>query len=1712
MQMNKVLKQIIAINLIFVLTFINFAVVGKSAVVYAADVVFENQNAKTANDNVEFNAYFENSNKEKLYATNLDVNESTFINIALNVKNNGYLKDAVIKLSNMNDENNTSFKIINDDKKIEQNSIVQEVCNNEIKLKLINSSENKNIINIPITYNFDKYIDLARISQNNKVVLNATYVDNLGKEVRINKEIILNIKWTDKNEINVETKTEKFVTYQTSINNGFILQTSVKVSGKDREKSLPIEKTNIDIDIPKIEKATLAKIQVIANSTEFTNGLKDNNVKFDSSNWVYDEAQGKVKINVKNEAIDNKYYSSKGTDEYLITYTFVQTEQSEEQKISQESKVNVFVSRFNEFERTIKTSSINTDLSAKVGELVSYEVDNQTSEISKAFMYLNKNSDSDFYDIELKAVEKVNISYKEIVDSIILKDTESYYIDAEGNKYLCNDLYYKEIAFNKENIKDILGENGKIDITDETGNTIYTLTDFNGLEVDENGNIVIKFNNGVKSIKIVFSKPEKEGNINILTTKSLKSISYEKENIRLFDKIITQQEVLAGYTYVDTYVNIANKGTETKLKNTKTDAKIIVNPGLLSTTNVNEDVEVRIELNNSNENSDIYGNSEFYIEFPSYIKNIEVNDAKILYGEGLEIESTELVDSNVIRLIIKGNQNRIANEITAGTTILFNTKIETSMLTPSKEDIVKLNYKNFDATSYAETNESGNGFSTYQIEYMAPAGVIAINGIKNYNDENKEIYSIISSNEDVIPILEPQKTATMELLVMNNNKNDISNISILGRIPYKDNKSVLTEADLNTTVDTVLKSEIRPNDPNITVYYSENGEATQDLNDTNNNWKKSVESLDKVKSYLIVLSPDYRLNSAGVIKFEYDYEIPANLEHNNNINSNYAVYYTNNTSEAVLSEKVESKKIGLTTGEGPVLKIELKSNASNIVKEKQEIVYTAKVTNTGDMPAKNVEVLFDSPKYTNLKSYSTDEELVDTKQSSSNNEVTFTMDELAVGTSEEMNIYVNTTNLPTIEEYYENDKRFTVNDSGDYVLKDNGVLMPIDSIPEIKLTAKAKLTATALGKALESEEVTSTLESADFSIEETTEEESLIIKENKEVEFNISITNLKSETQENVIAKTIIPEGLTFKEAYMLINGENQTNNAEYNASSGEVLWNIGNMEADGYRQLKLIVYTDDLPAGLTSKTIQSNSVVYGSGTETYTSNTVKTTVGKGNINVYQTSSSDNTYITEGDTLKYIFTIKNDGTTDADNIVFTDSLPDGVKPQRMEVTVNGQTSKRTISGTSTATLKTSIAANQTVQITIVTIAASLNGLQEKSITNKATIEGTNIETITTNEVTHIIEADANAVRNSQNERSSTNERRTSTARATNTNTATQTQVTTNGKTYTISGIAWVDENNNGMRDSNEARVPEVIAKLINSSNNTVEKESKTNGNGEYTFTGLLEGNYFIIFEYDTLKYGLTEYQKSGVSSNVNSDVIANKYEENGQTKQVAVTDVISLKGVSISGIDIGFTVADRFNLSLDMVVSKVTVQTNEGTKATEFNDKLAKVEIGSKYISGATVLVEYTITVKNQGDIAGTARKLVDYIPQGMTFNSSLNSDWYSGSDGNVYTTALTDKVILPGESVQIKLTLTKTMIEANQGLVHNEAEIFEAYNAYGIPDLNSTPGNRAQGEDDISSADTIVTVRTGESLIYISVIISILVVIGCGIIIIQKSMISKKY
>ena len=549
-------------------------------------------------------------------------------------------------------------------------------------------------------------------------------------------------------------------------------------------------------------------------------------------------------------------------------------------------------------------------------------------------------------------------------------------------------------------------------------------------------------------------------------------------------------------------------------------------------------------------------------------------------------------------------------------------------------------------------------------------------------------------------------------------------------------------------------------------------------------------------------------------------------------------------------------------------------------------------------------------------------------------------------------------------------------------------------------------------------------------------------------------------------------------------------------------------MEPYTTAQSKVKVVTKELASGTTLEEVNATASVKADGYDEIVSNQSTLSLAKSSLTITQTTNTTSTYVTEGDTIEYVFKIKNEGSVAADHISVTDYIPEGLTVRNIEYEVNGIKSTKKVSGSKAPVITaTNINPGEEMDVTVKALAKSLDGMQEMTVTNSgAVVSDTTVQAIKSNEITHIIEADTNKASNNAEDKV---ENTGATAGASSSSSSNNGNIT---KTYKITGTAWLDENENGMRDDGEQKMSTVTARLVNADTGVIVKSITTDSNGDYVFAGVANGNYLIVFDYDTVKYTVTTYQKAGVEPNVNSDAITTKVEQDGKQRNAAVTDTISLTDSSISGIDIGFVYADTFDLSLEKTITKVTVQNKAGTNSVEFdNVTLAQMPIAAKYLSSSTAYIEYSFKVSNEGEIAGYAKKIVDYIPQGMTFSSTLNPEWYTGTDGNLYTTSLADVELKPGETRTLKLVLTKQMTEENTGLVNNLAEISEDYNIYGVSDKNSTPMNKAQGENDLGLADVILTVKTGEVFIYVSVIITSIILGAIVIFIAYTQIIIKR-
>lgn len=332
--------------------------------------------------------------------------------------------------------------------------------------------------------------------------------------------------------------------------------------------------------------------------------------------------------------------------------------------------------------------------------------------------------------------------------------------------------------------------------------------------------------------------------------------------------------------------------------------------------------------------------------------------------------------------------------------------------------------------------------------------------------------------------------------------------------------------------------------------------------------------------------------------------------------------------------------------------------------------------------------------------------------------------------------------------------------------------------------------------------------------------------------------------------------------------------------------------------------------------------------------------------------------------------------------------------------------------------------------------------------------------------------------------------------------------------YQIAGKAWFDENKNGQKDSGEVLLSNIKVSLINkvtgeflkNPDNSI-KTVTTGITGYYMFDELVQGEYIVVFEYDNSEYTVTHYQKIGVANNVNSDVQNRTLLINEESKLVAITDTINITNQNQNDIDIGLIQNARFDLSLNKEVAKIIIQNNSVNTTYNYPEKtkLAKVEIRGKDIENSIAIIEYTISVTNEGDVTGFVDGIVDNIPKELVFNSEMNPTWYIGQDGKLYNSEMISSAILPGQTKNIKLILTKILNQESIGLITNTSEILSSRSLEGIIEYDSIAGNNNPNEDDFSKADVLIAIKTGGIELYIFITILSMTILSIGVYIINK-------
>ena len=179
--------------------------------------------------------------------------------------------------------------------------------------------------------------------------------------------------------------------------------------------------------------------------------------------------------------------------------------------------------------------------------------------------------------------------------------------------------------------------------------------------------------------------------------------------------------------------------------------------------------------------------------------------------------------------------------------------------------------------------------------------------------------------------------------------------------------------------------------------------------------------------------------------------------------------------------------------------------------------------------------------------------------------------------------------------------------------------------------------------------------------------------------------------------------------------------------------------------------------------------------------------------------------------------------------------------------------------------------------------------------------------------------------------------------------------------------------------------------------------------------------------------------------------------------------------------------------------------TNTGHDAWDDPEEVVKVELNRKKLSNITVKFKYSIRIYNQGDIAGYAKEITDYVPEGLKFVAEDNPGWTDEGNNVISTRLLENTLLQPGEYADVEVLLTWINGQDNIGLKTNTAEISEDYNDKHAKDIDSTPDNKKPGEDDIDDAPVILSISTGQVRIYFILGFTVLITIAGGIVLIKK-------
>ena len=919
---------------------------------------FTEEDEKTESDCVRFGAFFlrdldGDGYAEKVKGTCKKVGESDYLYFSLNVLTEGTLKNGKIEIQGDNIYFQTALI---DDEVISGNYISNNTS--VINLKDVGVGTQKLIFGNARSGNYNnKYEmraalgnDTTKYSRENKIILTGTHVANDGTETNIRKEIVLPVDWYE------ETKAEIPYTYAG--------QTKNKYQSYNTENVVDEAKGTIKISFKLVSQETqnkliLSKAYIEGTIPDF-NGYSPLSVEFTGTNvkYTYDEETGKYTAwrdsvldasgKILSEANSGSYDTLRYNEFNVMVEYPLEAYATLEETITYKVPIKAYYEGYNnpneEFSNPYR-SNIAEDIIVITytrggGDVIGYSptVGQYVGSPYNTWVVSKESAAKKYNNVEGEAIEKETYEVRwEVVRGAegtitgfkIYEPENNYedrFIKTDGTEEGIVDIT-NNVGIYFTNLGGMFGENGYVKLIDNDTNTlIHTFT-------KDDWDIYTKespylYDYEVKHIRLETSEADKGTVIGIYQVKEIDNNKllekYQtKEDFDKISKIASNVIVEAQYGSDLAYTKLTDKPGYANYDEPLSIASISnVTPSHISTQETAENVKITISTVNLGYNVKEWKNATFLLKFPEEVILTEINNVNIS-NSNIKILGYDIYQENGVYFLKILTENDIAT--TFNIIVDCNITPDPRKLTANRN--IELyayneechNYKEgYKAVDTYDINADNNtveymDYSKKEIGFVGPSSLLTTETASDYDGTGNTLETAIAPQIAIIDKEQETKTAKVSVQILNNYSGNITEVKVVGKIPFEGNTFQLNASvNLGSTYTTTLTGPIvlpEALQPVAKVYYSENEVVTEDLTDEQNGWTENVTDYSKIKTYLIDLQ-DYSLSRGEEYICTYEIEIPNTVNYNDVAYSTHGVYFALETDEGKLRDKTETNKLG----------------------------------------------------------------------------------------------------------------------------------------------------------------------------------------------------------------------------------------------------------------------------------------------------------------------------------------------------------------------------------------------------------------------------------------------------------------------------------------------------------------------------------------------------------------------------------------------------------------------------------------------------------------------------------------------------------------------------------------------------------------------------------------------------------------------------------